>query len=588
MSQTDRRQFLRAAVAGTGVAVETGSAGAEVRSSANEVEKTFTATAEEGFIAIDANNAQGDGSTIGRIDFAGGDLGGEVTISGEVYSDNTWQSTNVDFPPIDIKELIDPSLLDGLPVNISLDDIDADVSVTVDTITGTFDAAQPLMTADFSITVDASATISVSITSISIDLTVTASAPLTSGTSGSMQGNIENGLDPKSATARLVSNDFTVPATGEKISVPVVGDISIDDRIGLPADDPSRNYLSLTLDMDIAKVFGFVEGTVTGGDGIAESGIKVEILDDKGNLVSKATTDQNGQYSIGVKPGLYDIVVDPERFQRQQRPVGVKEDKTQTVDFSLTPFEYGTVTGGVIDAQSTPIEGVAVNITNTTNGTTRTVETGENGQYSAEIRVGDTYEISASKTGFGADSQLVKATSDGDTVTASLQLGEPPNPGLLYGSLQTRTTLNGVPVTITDPETGDTVQTVTTTNSSYTVSDLPPGEYGVVVDVDGYEFFADSVTVTEGEQKPFNIPLEETVPPIVNGRPPRDLDGDDTYENVLGDGTFDILDVQALFANLDNPTVQNHPWAFDFSGVKPDEVTITDVQALFNKLQGQN
>jgi hypothetical protein len=42
-----------------------------------------------------------------------------------------------------------------------------------------------------------------------------------------------------------------------------------------------------------------------------------------------------------------------------------------------------------------------------------------------------------------------------------------------------------------------------------------------------------------------------------------------------------ILDVQALFANLDSDAVQNTPGAFDFNG--DGNVSILDVQALFNQ-----
>jgi len=79
---------------------------------------------------------------------------------------------------------------------------------------------------------------------------------------------------------------------------------------------------------------------------------------------------------------------------------------------------------------------------------------------------------------------------------------------------------------------------------------------------------------------------EQIIEPVVGTTPPRDLDGDGLYENVRGDGKFNILDVQALFTNLDNPTVQNNATQFNFTGENTDEVTILDVQALFSKLAG--
>jgi len=67
--------------------------------------------------------------------------------------------------------------------------------------------------------------------------------------------------------------------------------------------------------------------------------------------------------------------------------------------------------------------------------------------------------------------------------------------------------------------------------------------------------------------------------------PPKNPRGDGLYRHVRGDDRFSILDVQALFNNLDNPALQEYAGAFNFSGSDPDEVNILDVQALFNDLQ---
>jgi hypothetical protein len=73
-----------------------------------------------------------------------------------------------------------------------------------------------------------------------------------------------------------------------------------------------------------------------------------------------------------------------------------------------------------------------------------------------------------------------------------------------------------------------------------------------------------------------------SLPVIVDG-PPTDPDGDGTYEDVRGTDSFSILDVQALFNNLDNPAVVNNAAAFNFQ-TSFDTVSTLDVQALFNEL----
>jgi hypothetical protein len=83
-----------------------------------------------------------------------------------------------------------------------------------------------------------------------------------------------------------------------------------------------------------------------------------------------------------------------------------------------------------------------------------------------------------------------------------------------------------------------------------------------------------------------SVTLLEGPPPLPDSdQRPQDLTGDLLVEDTDGDGTFDIFDVQALFANLDSDPVQNHPDAFNFNGdFDPSKVTIFDVQALFSRL----
>ncbi|MBX0324349.1 choice-of-anchor D domain-containing protein [Halomicroarcula sp. F13] len=60
---------------------------------------------------------------------------------------------------------------------------------------------------------------------------------------------------------------------------------------------------------------------------------------------------------------------------------------------------------------------------------------------------------------------------------------------------------------------------------------------------------------------------------------PTDPDGDGKYEDVNGDGDVNVGDAQALFANTDDPEVQENPDAFDFND--DGSVNVGDAQALF-------
>jgi len=73
-------------------------------------------------------------------------------------------------------------------------------------------------------------------------------------------------------------------------------------------------------------------------------------------------------------------------------------------------------------------------------------------------------------------------------------------------------------------------------------------------------------------------------PPVVGTDPPRDLDGDGLYRDINGDGEFTISDVQAFFDHRREDVVLNNAEYFNFAGGDPPDVSLADVQALFEAL----
>jgi PKD repeat protein len=64
-----------------------------------------------------------------------------------------------------------------------------------------------------------------------------------------------------------------------------------------------------------------------------------------------------------------------------------------------------------------------------------------------------------------------------------------------------------------------------------------------------------------------------------DGKAPGDPDTDGLYEDVNGDGTFDVSDVQTAFANRRSIERRDDGPAFEFNGDGTFEVV--DAQALF-------
>jgi PKD repeat protein len=91
--------------------------------------------------------------------------------------------------------------------------------------------------------------------------------------------------------------------------------------------------------------------------------------------------------------------------------------------------------------------------------------------------------------------------------------------------------------------------------------------------VDGFDSAPRAYTLT--------VDAPSAGPPAVvaSGASPTDPDDDGRYEDVNGDGSVDVLDVQTLFASLESDEVQDNPRAFDFDG--DGTVSVVDIQALF-------
>lgn len=72
-----------------------------------------------------------------------------------------------------------------------------------------------------------------------------------------------------------------------------------------------------------------------------------------------------------------------------------------------------------------------------------------------------------------------------------------------------------------------------------------------------------------------------------NGKAATDTTGDGLLNDVNGDGTFDMADLQAFYKHYDEEIVQKNAEFFNFSGDAADRVNRRDVQALYKMLSQQ-
>ncbi|MFC6943243.1 PQQ-binding-like beta-propeller repeat protein [Salinirubellus sp. GCM10025818] len=134
------------------------------------------------------------------------------------------------------------------------------------------------------------------------------------------------------------------------------------------------------------------------------------------------------------------------------------------------------------------------------------------------------------------------------------------------------------PGSVTITENGTDVTQAAQINAStvrYELTGLEPGEERTLeIQV------ADNASMTATRTTTVTVDsISDSLDVNGDGRPARDPDGDGLYEDVNGDGSVNVGDAQAIFANNEAPVVQNNLEAFDFNG--DGSVNVGDAQALF-------
>ena len=376
MHRLARRQLLK--TTGVGVALGMGTAGARKQVTAQQSGGSFTATATDGFLTINAGVANpGEEAQGTRLPLAGSGIDGDFTIEGTLAGDGTWESTSTSLPSF--SETRDSGNIIVGDITISVDySIDGKVTGTIDRSAGTMTAEMPLRI-DLEVSDFPGGPAGGVIAADANNLTTGTSNG--SGTTRGMQGSASN-LDTGTGTATLVDNKLTLPGTGTDL---------VDGTFNLPSNTSGRNWMELQFSLALPEntAPGTFQGTVTDSDGNPLSGATVEVVDD-GTTVSTATTDGSGAYSVNAAPGTYDITATASNHKPDTKLRSITEGASKTVDFSLSQgtANPGTVTGTILDWNGSLLSGQEVKLVQP-GQTVATTTTDAAGLYALTVAPGD-------------------------------------------------------------------------------------------------------------------------------------------------------------------------------------------------------
>ncbi|MFC5973466.1 malectin domain-containing carbohydrate-binding protein [Halomarina salina] len=338
------------------------------------------------------------------------------------------------------------------------------------------------------------------------------------------------------------------------------------------------------------------------------------------------TAGDGGDKSFQAGSGSDDVGVvstaDADLFDKPKNDAN-GDDGFQRLTLEFTDFQSGetltfgsdgdptSIKGAENDVQSTlagPVSGAELAGATITvefaDGTTQTVRTFGDGSAGGSTVVTSADQSTAPTLdveGVSLDSSALDARHSAATVSdteQTLTVTGRDNTAVLVMQANTELNLEGVPEYDGTPgynvEPYEGNNFVDVTYYSVSLGSDGIGTVDVTVpDADDQQAYFMAIENDDGSTSaPSNVVVLEQGQPDDSGpgpigefaNAPADPDGDGLYEDVNGDGSVDVGDAQALFANNDDPVVQNNVDAFDFNG--DGSVDVGDAQALFASIGG--
>lgn len=241
---------------------------------------------------------------------------------------------------------------------------------------------------------------------------------------------------------------------------------------------------------------------ITGNAGTSQATVQAIT---NGTVVASATSASDGAYRIRLLPaGSYEVRASRQgfSFNPATRSVSLSVGGSGTANFTASS-NVGTLAVNTQTSSGAAQAGVSISAISTDNTVTRTGVTGSNGRFTfANLPGGRTYSIQATLDGFTANPATRQVTlGAGQQQTTSFTMV--PSTAVISGTVRNTTgaAVTEANVRAEDTATGRSFRATTAANGSYSISNLPAGQYEVVATKAGFQPGTLSVTLGEGEQK---------------------------------------------------------------------------------------
>jgi hypothetical protein len=267
------------------------------------------------------------------------------------------------------------------------------------------------------------------------------------------------------------------------------------------------------------------------------------------------TASNDGQQMFEVShPGHYTMHV-----RAASNGFSYAEHLTFRVTEATEPPPAGTISGTVKDAYDTPIEGATVAVI----GAGLSAISDAEGGYTIENVPADTYDVTASADGYQSSTEQGVEVGGDETVDLDFTLAL-----VTRGTISGRVSdadgadISGATVLIEGTDLSATTDDVGT----YTIADIPTGEYQVTASADDYQPETKSVPVVEGETTIVDFVLESKAEEIAESMHIAALDGHSNREGPTWTATVTIKVVDNLGSPVSGATVKGD-WSGAYAGL---------------------
>jgi len=243
------------------------------------------------------------------------------------------------------------------------------------------------------------------------------------------------------------------------------------------------------------------------------NGASVAVYDASNIVVTKGSTDRNGEFIYSLSSGTYSIYVDAQDYMsvppdgHDAIPFEITSDQTTTQSVALNEHPSSGTTGQISGNVMTPspdlngISGVLVVAKDANQNLTASTITGPDGVYMLYNVLPGIYTLEVYLAGYREVSNPVDAdVNAGEVYEANDVIMSEHSNADLYGHVSFLAVVNGVvDITLIHPDTLDTIPGLSTyndSNNTYRLEGVPPGTFIAWASFsnDGYVMDPDSIS----------------------------------------------------------------------------------------------